>query len=132
MVIQRIQSIYLLLAAICIGVYSFMPFAHTDTATFTACDALPMLIVSILTIVMLLLNIFIYKDLRKQIRVAAINSILVIATMATAVICALTSLNATLYYAWLALPVAALILTIRARRAIISDRNLLSSADRIR
>ena len=52
--------------------------------------------------------------------------------MATAAICALTSLNATLYYAWLALPVAALILTIRARRAIISDRNLLSSADRIR
>lgn len=129
MVIQRIQSIYLLLAAICIGVYSFMPFAHTDTATFTACDALPMLIVSILTIVMLLLNIFIYKDLRKQIRVAGINSILVVAT---AVVCTLTSLNATLDYAWLALPAAALILTIRARRAMIADRNLLSSSDRIR
>ena len=132
MVIQRIQSVYLLLAAICIGVYSFMPFAHTDTATFTASDALPMLIVSILTIVMLLLNIFMYKDLRKQIRVAAINSILVVATAATAVVCTLTSLNATLDYAWLALPAAALILTIRARRAMIADRNLLSSADRIR
>ena len=132
MVIQRIQSVFLLLAAACIGVYSFMPFAHAGETNFTACDALPLLIVSILTIVMLLLNIFMYKDLRKQIRVAAINSILVIATMATAVICALTSLNATLYYAWLALPVAALILTIRARRAIISDRNLLSSSDRIR
>ena len=131
MVIQRIQSIYLLLAAICIGVYSFMPFAHTDSASFTACDALPMLIVSILTIVMLLLNIFIYKDLRKQIRVAGINSI-VVATAATAVVCTLTSLNATLDYAWLALPAAALILTIRARRAMIADRNLLSSSDRIR
>ena len=94
--------------------------------------ALPMLIVSILTIVMLLLNIFMYKDLRKQIRVAAINSILVVATAATAVVCTLTSLNATLDYAWLALPAAALILTIRARRAMIADRNLLSSSDRIR
>lgn len=132
MVIQRIQSIYLLLAAICIGVYSFMPFAHSAEATFTACDALPMLIVAILAIVMLLLNIFMYKDLRKQIRVAAINSILVVATTATAIICTLTSLNATLDYAWLALPAAALILTLRARRAMIADRNLLSSADRLR
>ncbi|MGN0224381.1 MAG: DUF4293 family protein [Muribaculaceae bacterium] len=132
MVIQRIQSVFLLLAAACIGVYSFMPFAHTDTAQFTACDALPMLIVAILTILMLLINIFLYKDLRKQIRVAAINSILVIATMATAATCAITSLNATLNYAWLALPIAALILTLRARRAMIADRNLLSSADRIR
>lgn len=132
MVIQRIQSVYLLLAAVCIGVYTFMPFAHNAELTFNACDALPVLISSIVTIVMLLLNIFMFKDLRKQIRVAAINTFLLLATTATAIICALTSLDATLDYPWLALPAAAIILNIRARRAMIADRNLLSSSDRIR
>ena len=81
---------------------------------------------------MLVINIFLYKDLRKQIRVAAINTVLVIATMATAATCAIVSLQATILYSWLALPVAAIILTMRARRAMIADRNLLSSSDRIR
>ena len=132
MVIQRIQSLFLLLAVVCMAVYTFMPFAVKDEVSFTACDALPFLIVSIVTMLMLVINIFLYKDLRKQIRVAAINTVLVIATMATAATCAIVSLQATILYSWLALPVAAIILTMRARRGMIADRNLLSSSDRIR
>ena len=81
MVIQRIQSLFLLLAVVCMAVYTFMPFAVKDEVSFTACDALPFLIVSIVTMLMLVINIFLYKDLRKQIRVAAINTVLVIATI---------------------------------------------------
>lgn len=132
MVIQRIQSIFLLLAIACIAVYSFMPFAHKGELTFTACDALPFLIVSILTMVMLLINIFLFKNLRSQIRLTVINTLLIVATTVTAAVCAFTSLEASLDYPWLALPLGAIIATMRARAAMIADRNLLASADRIR
>jgi len=139
MVIQRWQSVYLLLAIFAIILVCIRPFGlitdHTGvTASLVASDYPILLTVNILTGVLLLIDIFLYKNLKYQRLVAAVCSLLIIASAVTAFIIT-TRGNDACKIAWTGAPVGyicALICALFARHRMGQDEKLLKSYDRIR
>ncbi len=93
--IQRIQTIYLLLAAIAVGIAAFMPLAFISTANGDLFDlyasglydvkqgaliqsAIYMLILALVTIVVPIVSIFLFKNRMLQMRVCVIEVVLLI------------------------------------------------------
>ena len=145
MVIQRIQSVYLLLVAVLMGIFMFFPViggnvegkdelvgalmtngVTTQSWWLLALDALVALLA--------LIAIFKYKDLKGQIRLTGIL-ILLILTLLVCVGVMVASLNGACISAvkWpIAFPVVALIFAVLARRGIKHDKKLLTDSERIR
>ncbi|MCC8176160.1 MAG: DUF4293 domain-containing protein [Bacteroidales bacterium] len=115
MVIQRWQSVLLLVAALCMGGAAIFPLG-------------PMfLVISILVAVLLFLAIFMFKNLRRQRLVTLISSLLIIVTAFVGVM----SMPAFCFWPLL-LMLVALVCAAWAYRRIGADDRLLRSADRIR
>lgn len=139
MQIQRIQTLYLLIAAILTGMFCFLPYAavsvsEDETAKVLASETPILFILNITITILLVINIFMYKNLKQQIRVALLNILLIIGSVIT-----------TLIYIYVghveAVPafdggaillVLAESFAIAARRAMIKDKKRLSAADRLR
>ncbi len=138
MVIQRIQTLLLLLALGAMVTFTLTPFASLTiggiTATATPCDQPILLTISVTASLLLLADIFMYKNLKRQITIAAIAALLECGAAITAGIMAFVTLeHATPVLAGgIIAAVAALVLTLAARRYMIKDKELLRSYDRLR
>ena len=156
--IQRIQTIYLLVAAICSVVCLSLPLGrYVDDGLLTAklynlCimqmggaehvfsfAAVPMFVILLLVVVISLYTIFMYRNRKLQMRLCSFSSLLVIGWyIVYAVLAKLWggSIDVTsLSFApgvGAALPAVALIFNLMARRAINADEQLVRAADRIR
>ena len=140
MVIQRWQSIYLLLAIFAMVLVFIRPFCYVETVNGGLASALvPLdypvfLTVNILTAILLFIDIFLFKNLRLQRMVAAICILLMVASAITIGII-LYNIAGEWKIEWGGAPVGlicALICTFFARYRMGKDEETLRSYDRIR
>ncbi len=143
--IQRIQSIYLLLAAAAAFLLFTLPFAQTDNATamgifqdnfYTIFDNIALLVFFAGAGVMALIAIFLFKNRPLQRRIALLSLFLIVAGTGTAVFLFFQNQSenaATVREGFgLGMPVFSSIFTLLAQRAIRKDEKLVRSADRLR
>jgi len=123
MVLQRWQTVMLFLAFLFMAVFCFSPVASFTTA---------FLIFNIATAILLFINIFLYRNLRLQIRWATV--ILLLEAVSAGLSFAIEYTQPEMDFCFYGAPftVVALVLTWFARRFMIKDRKLLAAADRIR
>lgn len=155
MVIQRWQSVLLFIAAVMMACFAFMSLGQVHTADFALnftslgfCyeEAVGgassgwffhtwyLFIVSILTIVIPLIAIFLYRNLALQMRVCLFEILFIVADM---VVCGVTGYNlidggSVVWSFTVCAPVVALVAVIMARCLIKRDRERLRAVDRIR
>lgn len=135
MVIQRWQSLLLLVAAVLMIALNFLPVATlSNGSSFFTTDAEILLIVDGLISVLLIIGIFLFKNLRLQMRITLLTALLM---------CVLGAVTAIILYRnspvahieWTGatlLLLCAVVLTVGAYRLMRRDHNLLRSADRLR
>lgn len=133
MQIQRWQSLFLLIAAALTGVLTIMPLGiAANGAQVVASQSTILLIVNVLVALLLFFNIFMYKNLSKQMLVANVSVVLL---LLSGFLAGKTVIDSAAQFAWLtAVPayVVTLVLAIGARCLMRRDYNLLRSADRLR
>lgn len=139
MVIQRLQTVFLLLAAIVMGVMCFcVPIASSPVegvAPLYVTDELPLLILVAVSAVLLVVDIFLFKNLKLQMKVTKLIMFFVVAIMALGAFVLFYRLPEPFEALWIgatAMMVVAFVLTILAYRRMDADRKLLSSYDRLR
>ena len=142
MVIQRWQSVFLLLAAILMALFTFMPFASVTFAELQAIDISPKdfpvyLVVNLLTIVLLLISIFLYRNLKLQKKITKLSILLVCGSAVTGAVImygpnAPEGTVAPIFAGGVLLLVGAVIFATLALRGIKKDQRTLASYDRIR
>ena len=139
MVIQRLQTVFLLLAAIVMGVMCFcVPIASSPVegvAPLYVTDQLPLLILVAVSTVLLVVDIFLFKNLKLQMKVTKLIMFFVVAIMALGAFVLFYRLPEPFEALWIgatAMMVVAFVLTILAYRRMDADRKLLSSYDRLR
>lgn len=133
MVIQRWQSVFLLLASIMMGCSCFLPMAIAGETTITPASHIAYLALNAVITILLLISIFLYKNLHRQKTVVKIGFLMTIASAITAGIIIYNSPSATID--WTGNPlltVCSMVLILAAYRRIIADEKLLKSYDRIR
>lgn len=147
MVLQRWQSVYLLIAAIALGLAAYLP-----VFDIVALDksVLPVDILSLkstaipggyayfiliaLSAILSLITIFKYKNLKQQKSLCSVNMLLIIAAYITIAVCAniTASIEIARWQMASLLPAFALICTFLAKNRIIHDYKLIHDADRLR
>jgi hypothetical protein len=137
MVIQRLQSLLLLIATILMGITCFLPLATVgdccNSANICLTSAPVLLALNIATAVLLFITIFLFKNLRQQMMVAKVDAVLIIASIISTVLTQhFMAPTACLNYIAIMLSVIALICTLLAHRYMGKDKKLLSSYDRLR
>jgi predicted membrane protein len=157
MVIQRWQSVWLLVSAICVALFCFLPMAtlvvdnaeaaklSLDAAVGAGCiegamvvtpsDNIVVMIVGLLTAALLVINIFSFKDTRRQKRMTLLSLLLMVVLAVCAVLMVYGTGNAVGQVEWmgsLLLLIGAAAFAILAHRCITHDEKLLKAADRLR
>lgn len=145
MVIQRWQSVWLLIASICVAIFCFLPMAclsfdgeapDGNSATFISpSDNTVVFIVGIVVTLLLLINIFSFKDTRRQKRMTIISIILIAVLACCSCMMVYTSQTEGGRIEWLGsilLLLGAVIFSLLAYRGIRHDEKLLRAADRLR
>lgn len=158
MVIQRLQTLFLLIAAILAGLFTFLTLAQINTEEFSyifstlgfsiegiTTQPTPneghvgftcyLFALSLLGVVLPLINIFLFKNLRLQKKICLISIVIEIASFCTALgIGYNTFSNSEVLwnYSVLICPLASALALVLAYRYISSDQRKLQSADRIR
>lgn len=124
----------LLVAAILVGIFCFSPFAHTDAEQIYTSDAPVFMILNIVIAALLLIVIFMYKNLKKQKRMTILCMVLICASIVTsAFIMFANDPHATPVLAGgVILLVFALVFAMLAYRGMSRDHKLLRSVDRLR
>lgn len=144
MVIQRWQSVWLLIAGILVMVFCFIPMgtlyssdiADPSSATLLFPVDVPVfMVVNILVAVMLFVSIFLFRNIKRQKTLTLVSMLLIVLLMAT---------EGLMLYLWnkdnggiewfgsIFLLLGALAFTFLAYRGICSDERLLKAADRLR
>ena len=150
MVIQRIQSIYLLIAVILVAVFAFFPaltFNFGDKefvygaleagkVGFTHIDPL-MLTLIILIALLAFIDIFLYKNLQRQMTFCFCTIIIGLAMLIaivieTFVIKGRVGINNVMPQWYLLLPVLSIIFLMLAHKAMSRDKKALRDSDRLR
>lgn len=144
--IQRIQTLWLLLAAICgAGLFVFdIYYAHVmvngaDTIQhLRANDHYPTMLIALVVTVLPLITIFMFKDRKRQRRMGAI-CIVAITGFVSLALARVNSFNNSSpaptegsYWIGAILPVVALVFIVMALRGISKDEKLVRSLDRLR
>ena len=139
MQIQRIQTIMLLIAAILVGMFCFMPFARIPMENAAAQavfvkDAPVLLILNVVIAALLLIVIFMYRNLRQQMRMTILSIVLICASMATSgfIIFGRFEGAEPVLFGGVLLLVLALVFALLAYRGMRHDHRLLRSMDRLR
>ena len=145
MVIQRIQSLYLLLVAVLMCIFAFLPvFGASVDGNNLAVGALPtcgvtqlswvLLTLDALIAVLALITIFKYRDLKAQKRLSGIVILLIVALLVyVAIIFVGQRGQCIAAMQWsIALPFVAMVFAMLARKGIKHDLKLLSDSERIR
>lgn len=139
MVIQRWQSVLLLIAVVLMCIFCATPYAQITAAEAAAqpvyaADAPVFLILNIVIAVILFIAIFLFKNLKLQMRVTLISIVLIATSMVTCTILMTTKTpDAELIWTGgVVLLLAALICAIYGLRFMRKDHKLLRSYDRLR
>lgn len=141
MVIQRIQTLFLLLAVVFMAVFCLTPIATLDVAesaeSFSPVfvkDAPVFMVLNIVIAVLLFIGIFLFKNLKRQISVTVASMVLICASIVTFGIILYAGMPDAhiIWTGGVLLLVAALICAFLAYRGMKKDRKLLSSYDRLR
>jgi hypothetical protein len=142
MQIQRIQTLWLLIATILMGVFVFMPFGtfevvadgQEDIVTLTTCKEFGVLVPAAVAAILLLIDIFMYKNLPSQRSVLVIGIILTLCTICTVCFTLFKGLEGyEPHFSWFDIMVpAALIFELLAMKGINHDQKLLASYNRLR
>ena len=140
MVLQRWQSVYLLVAVFAMILACILPFGATVAADGTTLTKLmpadyPVLLtLNILIGIILVIDIFMYKNLRSQKMVAAVAALLCVASLITQVV-ALTRNEAPFALVWNGSIIAtfcAFVCALMARYNMTRDEKILKSYDPLR
>jgi uncharacterized membrane protein len=144
--IQRIQSVWLLIAAIVSAGLLYFDLYHAhilmngvdSLVVLKVSDHFPSLLLALVLIILPLVNIFLYKNRKRQRSIALLNIIAIIGFVAL-VLMRVTSFNNQTppptngsYWIGSVLPVIAMVLVIMAMSAIKKDEKLVRSVDRLR
>ena len=133
MVIKRLQSVYLLLASLMMGFFSFIPFASQNGNDVSPNDLPVYMIINLLIAVLLFISIFLFKNITRQKMLVKVTTFLIIASAITgAIICYNTSNIQILWHEGPLMLICSLLVTFAAYRRICHDDKLLKAADRIR
>lgn len=135
MVIQRWQSVLLLISAIFVALAGILPYAVTANGVDVCAVQTPVLLcVDILVALLLLIDIFLYRNLRYQMKVThlALSLIVVLEAAIAAYTCAGLEGATISIIGGIVMPVLALISAFVALRLMLRDYRLLRSADRLR
>ena len=147
MQIQRIQSVYLFLAAVAMAVFTFLPvfsWMNEDglltVGALTTCGvthAMPLLLcLDVLIVVMLLITLFKYRNLSFQLKLCKVNLLLIVTLLVTIGIIFYWQMKQAVngpQWGWgVALPYVAIVLVLLAHKGIKHDKKLLSDSERIR
>lgn len=137
MVIQRIQSLYLLIAALLMALFvTIVPIGHLGDNPIMGYNLIGVLISGALSALLIFIDIFLFKNLKQQMQVCSVSMFLVAATMAVVAVC---------FYAmpeieypmpgliWtVAVPVASFIFLMLARAGMKRDNKILRDYDHFR
>lgn len=149
MVIQRIQSLFLLIAVILMVVFAFFPaltfemadktvlYGALETGRAGSIHVDPLLItLTILIAFLALVDIFLYKNLQRQMTVCFVDIIIGIAMLIAICIQAFYVGNRdgwTVTWHWaVLLPVLAIIMLMLAHKSMSNDKKALRDSDRLR
>lgn len=156
MIIQRWQSLFLLICCALMACFTFMSLGQIQTADFslnmTSCglsvegeatgngptgvylSTWYFFAISLTSAIIPLINIFLFKNLKLQMKVCLVEVLFLIAVIATGGLIGYTAVEGACpgWSTLVASPFLALILDIMAWRYIKRDRDLLLSVDRIR
>ena len=153
--IQRVQTLYLILAALATGLLFFFPLAEiamnnniiyqvkpaglfepAETGEILAASSLPALIITGLCILLSLIAMFIYKQRKLQVKICLINIVFLILSLVAIyyyVTFQFSKSDSIVHYKiFVAMPVVSAILIFLAIKAIKKDEELVRSIDRIR
>ncbi len=133
MVIQRWQSVLLLLAFNLLGLAFIMPVGTVDGVDIEPTSDLPFMIINITATILAAIDIFLYRNLPLQIRIASVTMVLAIgAAIVGALHFMVTDGFGMVVVGGFPLPLIAAIFIWIARSMMVNDRRLLAAADRIR
>ena len=133
MVIQRWQSVLLLLAFNLLGLAFIMPVGTVDGVDIEPTSDLPFMIINITAAILAAIDIFLYRNLPLQIRIASVTMVLAIgAAIVGALHFMVTDGFGMVVVGGFPLPLIAAIFIGIARSMMVNDRRLLAAADRIR
>ena len=132
MMIQRIQSIYLLVAAISMSLISFKVTVYTLNETlFMAQDDTKMFILTIIGAIFSLLGLFMFKNRKFQMKLIRLT-VLIQMIIGIRIFMLFNKFEVVLNYSFLFLMTFTLIALIMAYRGVKKDDDLVRSVDRIR
>lgn len=124
MVIQRIQSLFLLIAAVLMAAFAFFPAFDTS-----------MMVLIVLISVLAIIDIFLYKNLQRQMTVCFVDIIIGLAMLVAIIIqiVKLTKENLAVQWNWTwLLPIFSIIFLMLAHKAMSRDKKMLRDSDRLR
>lgn len=134
--LQRIQTLYIILSGICSGVLSFLlPLWTSTTASFYAVDSIEILVLFLASAVLAVVAVLQFKSRQTQFVVCRLNIILNLILLGLFVY---RLLNVSGAYKdaekgiGLFLPVISIVLLVLANKAIKKDEALVKSVDRLR
>lgn len=145
MVLQRWQTVFLFLAALAMAIFTFMPVmrlvADNGNMTLSALGcgeggvtSYLLLILDVLVVIMSVVAIFKYRNLKLQHRLCKVNLLLIVSLLIA--IALMWIMQRGVAYAfitpWIALPFIAMFFTIWAGSRIKADRKLLSDSEHLR
>lgn len=143
--IQRIQSIWLLLAALCNAGLFYFDIFHTEAAVNALIpatqlrinDHYPSLLIALVIIVLPLVAIFMFKQRKRQRMMAVLSMVFTIGFISSAIMRVTNFQNANpaaqgSYSIGAVLPVIAIVFLAMAIRGINKDERLVKSTDRLR
>ncbi|MDE5684650.1 MAG: DUF4293 domain-containing protein [Muribaculaceae bacterium] len=140
MVIQRLQTLFLLIAVVLMCVFCCTPWAShaaegvAEASPVFVSEAPVLLILNIVIAVLLFISIFMFKNLKRQMTVTVLSIILICASMVTCGILLYTAYPGATFI-WtggVLLLLVALVCVLFAYRFMKKDHKLLTSYDRLR
>lgn len=141
MVIQRIQTVYLLLAAIVTAVFAFVPVINVlnpDGVVEISFNSLHFgawtMVLEILIVILAIIAIFKYRDLKTQIRLTNVLMLLIVTLIIVISIMTWVLHDKLImqFTPYIVMPFVALILVWLAKKGIKHDKKLLADSERIR
>lgn len=138
--IQRIQTVYLVLAAISIGNIILAPLGYQETeagivASIRMMEHLPSVIISVLGVLLAIIDIFLYNNRKLQLKVTSLFIVLGVLSLASLALFHFVTgkeLYTKLNYVPYVLAFFSIVFGIFAHRGINADEKLVRSMDRLR
>lgn len=141
MVIQRMQTVFLFVAAVLMVLFTFMPFASqtidAQVVNLHPKDFPVYMILNLLVAVLLVISIFTFRNLKQQKKVTLLSMLLIVCSAVTGgfLLYGPNAPKGAVELVWaggILLLIGALAFALLAYRGISKDQRILSSYDRIR